>query len=60
MPGYDSSGMPPPAPVAIVTLRNSSTAALVSDVALLLDTGADVTLLPRAQSNDLGSLPRRT
>lgn len=47
MPNYDASHFDPPAPVARVTLRNPHNGATVSDVLLLLDTGADVTLLPR-------------
>jgi hypothetical protein len=43
MPNYDASHFDPPAPVASVTLRNSHSGATVSDVQLLLDTGADVT-----------------
>ena len=48
MQAYDAATYDPPAPLAKVTLRNASTAAIVSDVLMLLDTGADVTLLPRA------------
>jgi len=47
MPSYDASHFDPPAPVARVTLRHPHNGAMVSDVLLLLDTGADVTLLPR-------------
>jgi Aspartyl protease len=47
MPSYDASDFDPPAPVARVALRNPDTGATVSDVSVLLDTGADVTLLPR-------------
>ena len=47
MPSYDASDFDPPAPVARVVLRNPHSGATVSDVSLLLDTGADVTLLPR-------------
>jgi predicted aspartyl protease len=47
MPRYDASDFDPPAPVARVVLRNLYSGATVSDVPLLLDTGADVTLLPR-------------
>ena len=39
MPSYDASHFDPPAPVARVTLRSPHTAATVSDVLLLLDTG---------------------
>jgi hypothetical protein len=47
MPNYDASQFYPPAPVAHVTLRNPSTAASVSEIHLLIDSGADVKLLPR-------------
>ena len=40
-------GSDPPAPVAQVALRNVHSGEMVADVPLLLDTGADVTLLPR-------------
>jgi len=46
MPKYDSENFDPPAPVAYVTLRNPATGASLSDVPMLMDTGADVTLLP--------------
>jgi predicted aspartyl protease len=54
MPNYDASHFDPPAPVARVTLRNPHNGATVSDVLLLLDTGADVTLLPRTAVERLG------
>jgi predicted aspartyl protease len=54
MPSYDASHFDPPAPVATVTLRNPHSGATVSDVLLLLDTGADVTLLPRMMVERLG------
>jgi hypothetical protein len=54
MPSYDASHFDPPAPVARVTLRNPVNGATVSDVLLLLDTGADVTLLPRNVVEPLG------
>ena len=54
MPSYDGSHFAPPAPVARVTLRNTQSGALVSDVLLLVDTGADVTLLPRIAVDRLG------
>jgi len=54
MPSYDASHFDPPAPVARVILRNPHTAATVSDVLLLLDTGADITLLPRMMVERLG------
>jgi predicted aspartyl protease len=46
MPEYDAEKFEPPAPVAYVTLRNPATGALLSDVPMLIDTGADATLLP--------------
>jgi hypothetical protein len=54
MPRYDTSRYDPPAPVARVSLRDSNTGASVGDVSLLLDTGADITLLPRAAVERLG------
>lgn len=54
MPSYDASYFDPPAPVARVTLRNPHNGATVSNVLLLLDTGADVTLLPRMAVERLG------
>ena len=54
MPNYDASSFDPPAPVARVTLRHLHNGATVSDVPLLLDTGADVTLLPRTAVERLG------
>jgi hypothetical protein len=47
MPSYDAMHFDPPAPVAQVILRNPHSGATVSDVPLLVDTGADITLLPR-------------
>jgi hypothetical protein len=54
MPSYNASHFDPPAPVARVTLRNPHSGATVSDVLLLLDTGADITLLPRTAVAPLG------
>ena len=54
MPAYDATHFNPPAPLAQVTLRNPSTGATVADVALLVDSGADVTLLPRRAVEGLG------
>lgn len=54
MPRYDALRHDPPAPVASVTLRDTATGKSVSDVLLLLDTGADVTLLPRTAVERLG------
>ena len=46
MPEYDAENFEPPAPVAYVILRNPATGVLLSDVPMLIDTGADATLLP--------------
>jgi hypothetical protein len=54
MPAYDAPHFNPPAPLARVTLRNTSTGVSVSDVVLLVDSGADVTLLPRQSVEGLG------
>ena len=54
MPSYDASHFDPPAPVILVTLRNPYSGATVSDVLLLVDTGADITLLPRTAVEQLG------
>jgi len=42
--------------VARVILRNSESGATLADVPLLIDSGADVTLLPRASVDSLGVL----
>jgi hypothetical protein len=47
MPAYESNPFSPPAPVARVILRNSESGATLADVPLLIDSGADVTLLPK-------------
>ncbi len=54
MPAYDTSRFDPPAPLANVGLRNPHTAELISDVLMLLDSGADVTLIPAAFADQLG------
>jgi predicted aspartyl protease len=54
MPKYDTENFDPPAPVAYVTLRHPTTGASVSDVPMLIDTGADVTLLPKSYLDELG------
>ncbi len=53
MPAYDSTLFAPPAPLAHVSLRNPQSGATRNDVPMLLDTGADVTLLPRAAVDEL-------
>ena len=57
MPEFDSKNFDPPAPVAYVTLRHPATGATVSDVPMLIDTGADVTFLPRKVIEQLNIAP---
>jgi hypothetical protein len=54
MPAYDAALFNPPAPLAHVTLRHPESGATREDVPMLLDTGADVTLLPQSAVNELG------
>jgi hypothetical protein len=54
MPAYDGERFAPPAPLARVTLRHSDTGATLPDVPMLIDCGADVTLIPQASVNGLG------
>ena len=53
MPVYNESLFSPPAPVVSATLRNTETGTARS-VLLLIDSGADVTLLPRSAVEALG------
>lgn len=55
MPAYDGQLFNPPAPLAKVSLRHPAKESIVADVAMLLDTGADVTLLPRRVVEQLGA-----
>lgn len=55
MPKYDAENFEPPAPVAHVSLHDPATGASLSDVPMLLDTGADITLLPRSYIDQLGT-----
>ena len=54
MAAYDADLFLPPAPVARVTLRNQQTGQIISDALLLIDSGADVTLIPQSAVNQLG------
>ena len=44
----------PPAPIERVKLRNSETFEIIADVPMLLDTGADITLLPKSFCDKIG------
>ena len=46
MPAYDSTQFDPPAPLALVTLRNPENDTVVTDVPMLIDSGSDLTLIP--------------
>jgi hypothetical protein len=54
MPMYDTERFDPPAPMAQVTLRDPDNQVLQPDVPMLLDSGADVTLVPQAAVDALG------
>lgn len=47
MPDYDSFLFKIPAPVAFITLTNPENSLEKSNVPMLLDTGADITLIPK-------------
>ncbi len=51
---YDSKGFYPPAPVATVTLRTPDGRKSLSDVVMLIDSGADVSLIPESSVGLLG------
>jgi hypothetical protein len=46
MPEYNKSRFDPPAPIARAALRNPSNRAVETECDLLIDSGADATLLP--------------
>jgi hypothetical protein len=56
MPAYDTELFNPPAPLTRVTLRNPENGTVLSNVLMLPDTGADVTLIPKACMEPLGQL----
>jgi predicted aspartyl protease len=57
MPAYDSTSFDPPAPVARVSLRDPVSGASCVNVPMLLDSGADVTVLPLSVADALGVAP---
>lgn len=57
MPKYDRERFDPPAPVVTVLVEHPESGARVDGVAMLLDSGADVTLLPRTVVDLLGIKP---
>ena len=54
MPHYDDLLFAPPAPVARVAVRHPDREQSVGDVPMLIDSGADATLLPRSAVTSLG------
>jgi len=54
MPAHDATWFDPPAPVAEVSVRNPQTGTTLSGVPMLLDSGADVSLIPRSYVEQLG------
>ncbi|HLO32037.1 MAG TPA: retropepsin-like aspartic protease [Anaerolineales bacterium] len=59
MPRYDTENFDPPAPVAYISVRDPETGASLSNVPMLIDTGADVTLLPASFVEQLDMKPVR-
>jgi hypothetical protein len=57
MPAYNSDLFRRPAPFALVTLRNPSSGAVETDVPMLIDSGADATLLPQHSVELIGAVP---
>lgn len=53
MPTYDATLFDPPAPLAQVVLRSPADSGQLALVSMLLDTGADVTLIPTTAANQL-------
>lgn len=47
MPAYDAAEYRPPVPVALVSVHSTKNELAASNVPMLIDTGADVSLLPR-------------
>jgi hypothetical protein len=54
MPVYDDRLYAPPAPVARVVVRHPERADRLEDVPMLIDSGADATLLPKSAATSLG------
>ena len=53
MPDYDQQQFAPPAPMARVLLRTPDHTKSVADVAMLIDSGADVSLIPASCADRL-------
>lgn len=57
MRSYDDYNFSPPAPVVLASLSNPNTGKTATDVPMLLDSGADVTVLPASVVAQLGATP---
>ena len=57
MPTHNHDDFDPPAPVALVDIRDQATGKTVAHVPMLMDTGADVTLVPQAALDHLQLAP---
>ena len=53
MAAYDSSLFNPPAPVALVSIRDPGSGNIVTGVRMLMDSGSDLTLIPERFINEL-------
>lgn len=53
MPKYDANLFDPPAPLAQVVLRSPENTGDLSSASMLLDSGADVTLIPSTSASQL-------
>ena len=53
MPGYENRNFEPPAPIAYVTLRNQQIEKIIYNVPMLIDTGADITMIPQSAIDQL-------
>src|SRR5271169_1864925 len=54
MPPYDDRLFAPSAPVARVVVRHPERPQAIEDVPMLIDSGADATLLPKSAATSLG------
>jgi hypothetical protein len=59
MPVYNREAFRSPAPVALLTIRSPETGASVTNVPMLLDSGADISILPRGRIQSLIASPQQ-
>ncbi len=57
MPTYSADHFEPAAPVALVSLRDPESGALLDAIVMFIDSGADVTVVPRSAVDRLGVSP---